>query len=336
MIYKAVIFDAGGVLHPDMSEAIKSDVKTELGLTKDQATEFWDLVMNTLGVGKISEAEFWPIVTKQFGLRTIRPEENLLGRVYEKRLTVRHELLDLARELSGIGIKTSVLSDTIESHAKAQTATGQYKPFDEIFLSNEVHIRKPGQKIYEIALEKLGVRAEETIFIDDREINLESPRRMGMRTILFESQEKLIEEIHALCFPVTTDSPWVSLTFLARPDGALLLQHRDNKPNIASPGAISAWGGRGNAGETPFECAFRELKEETSLRPNPNDLAFIDHYQLDHEERDFWAFELKQVDDKSLKVFEGQGFVVLKDQKQADALPVISLVKQIIKEHSLL
>jgi epoxide hydrolase-like predicted phosphatase len=336
MIYKAVIFDAGGVLHPDMSGAIKADVKKELGLSPDQAVDFWEMVMSTLGLGLITEAEFWSQVETRFGTRPVSAQENLLGRAYEKQLKLRSPVIGLAKLLAARGIKIAILSDTIESHVKAQAALGQFEHFDEVFLSNELHIRKPGPKIYEIALAKLGVKPEETIFIDDREVNLESPRQLGMRSVLYQNEDRLIAEIEALCLPVHEDLPWVCFTVLKRPDGALVLQHRDNKPNIASPGGITGWGGAGTDGETPLECAYRELREETNLRPEPNDFKFLGYFRktkpVHGEDSHVWAFELDGIDDKTLKIFEGQGFVVLKNLRQASALPLTTLMRQVASE----
>ena len=45
--------------------------------------------------------------------------------------------------------------------------------------------RKPEHKIFEIALNKLAVQAEECIFIDNSVANLKIAEEVGMYTILF-------------------------------------------------------------------------------------------------------------------------------------------------------
>ncbi|MBI4162306.1 MAG: HAD-IA family hydrolase [Candidatus Aenigmarchaeota archaeon] len=42
-----------------------------------------------------------------------------------------------------------------------------------------------------IALEKAKCKAEECVFIDDKESNLLPAKKLGMRVVLFESPEKL-------------------------------------------------------------------------------------------------------------------------------------------------
>ncbi len=53
--------------------------------------------------------------------------------------------------------------------------------------------------------------------------------------------------------------------FLLTLDGRLLLQLRDDKPDIHYPGMITAFGGAADPGETPEACALRELAEETGI-----------------------------------------------------------------------
>ena len=51
--------------------------------------------------------------------------------------------------------------------------------------------------------------------------------------------------------------------FLLRDDGALLLQHRDNKPGLPNAGRWSPLGGHCEADEDVEACVRRELREET-------------------------------------------------------------------------
>ena len=45
-------------------------------------------------------------------------------------------------------------------------------------------IKKPDKAIFDLTLKKLGVSAEETVFLDDIGGNLKTARKMGMHTIL--------------------------------------------------------------------------------------------------------------------------------------------------------
>ena len=55
----------------------------------------------------------------------------------------------------------------------------------------------------------------------------------------------------------------VASVFLLRDDGALLLQHRDDKPGLPLAGKWAPPGGHCEPGEDAGHCARRELREET-------------------------------------------------------------------------
>jgi 8-oxo-dGTP pyrophosphatase MutT (NUDIX family) len=61
--------------------------------------------------------------------------------------------------------------------------------------------------------------------------------------------------------------------FLLTPDRRLILQLRDDKPDIHYPAMITAFGGGAEPGETAEECALRELEEETGIRARAADLT---------------------------------------------------------------
>jgi len=59
------------------------------------------------------------------------------------------------------------------------------------FSSCYVHSRKPEPTIFRVALEVTQRSAERCIFIDDRPLNLESPRKLGFHTIHFQNPDQL-------------------------------------------------------------------------------------------------------------------------------------------------
>jgi putative hydrolase of the HAD superfamily len=69
------------------------------------------------------------------------------------------------------------------------------RDFEAFFSSCFVHIRKPDEAIYRLALEVTQRRAEECLFIDDRALNLECARQMGMCTIHFENAAQLRQDL---------------------------------------------------------------------------------------------------------------------------------------------
>ena len=53
----------------------------------------------------------------------------------------------------------------------------------KIIESARVNCRKPGEKIYNLTLEKLGIDAAEVVFIDDMAKNVETAKSLGWQGI---------------------------------------------------------------------------------------------------------------------------------------------------------
>jgi putative hydrolase of the HAD superfamily len=69
------------------------------------------------------------------------------------------------------------------------------KNFLVFFSSCYVRSRKPEEAIFRVALEVSQRSPEQCLFIDDRALNLESPRRLGMKTIHHQNAEQLRAEL---------------------------------------------------------------------------------------------------------------------------------------------
>jgi putative hydrolase of the HAD superfamily len=75
-------------------------------------------------------------------------------------------------------------------------------PIDEIFElvvdSGFEGVRKPEPAIYRLLLERLGLPAQETLLLDDMEINCDAAREHGMHAVWFRENAQAIDEIEAL------------------------------------------------------------------------------------------------------------------------------------------
>ncbi len=72
------------------------------------------------------------------------------------------------------------------------------KDFQVFFSSCYVYARKPEETIFRIALSVTQRPAEQCVFIDDRAINLENPRRLGMSVIHHQNAPQLLGELQSL------------------------------------------------------------------------------------------------------------------------------------------
>lgn len=74
------------------------------------------------------------------------------------------------------------------------------KYFDVISISGELKVKKPDDRIFLYTIEKLGVRAEDCVYVDDRRSNLGAAKRVGMHPVLLNSRKVMYEGVSVAGF----------------------------------------------------------------------------------------------------------------------------------------
>jgi putative hydrolase of the HAD superfamily len=110
------------------------------------------------------------------------------------------ETIDLARALARTGRYRlmTINNESAELNRYRLEQFGLRDIFITFFSSCWVGILKPARRIYEVALAMSQAEPEGSVFIDDREQNLEPARALGMRTIRFTDAHRLRQELAAL------------------------------------------------------------------------------------------------------------------------------------------
>ena len=103
------------------------------------------------------------------------------------------------RSLKKEGYRTYCLSNySYRVETEAAHALSFLKELDGGILSYKVHQIKPDPKIYQMLMERYGLKAEESVFLDDSPANIETARALGMQGILVTSQEQAVEALDQL------------------------------------------------------------------------------------------------------------------------------------------
>ncbi|OLE55870.1 MAG: hypothetical protein AUG51_01185 [Acidobacteria bacterium 13_1_20CM_3_53_8] len=112
----------------------------------------------------------------------------------------------------------------------------------------------------------------------------------------------------------------VASIFLLRDDGALLLQHRDNKPGLPLAGKWAPPGGHCEAGEDMERCARRELREETGYDCARLNLlgSFIDDNVENHPAYPLTVFWARYDGVQTLQCLEGQAVEFVEREQVSD------------------
>jgi putative hydrolase of the HAD superfamily len=99
---------------------------------------------------------------------------------------------------SGKYFIAAINNEPLELNQYRIEAFGLRKEFLVFFSSCYVRSRKPEELIYRVALEVTQRPPEECVFIDDRALNLENPRRLGMTVIQHQNAEQLTADLRKI------------------------------------------------------------------------------------------------------------------------------------------
>ncbi|XP_061459477.1 acyl-CoA dehydrogenase family member 10 isoform X2 [Rhineura floridana] len=93
------------------------------------------------------------------------------------------------------GLKTAVLSNNFYLHNGDSFLPLDRKQFDVIIESCREGVCKPDPRIYRVCLERLGVQAHESIFLDDIGQNLKAAAHLGIKTLKVDDLESAIQQL---------------------------------------------------------------------------------------------------------------------------------------------
>jgi len=189
----AVIFDWGGVLIEDPAPALFKYCANALDVSEEQYAIAFDICINDFQAGAVTERQFWMNMTKR--LEVPMPKaDSLWTEAFAQAYKPRQEMFSLASRLQQAGCKTAILSNT-EKPVVELINKQKYDVFDVTVLSCLEGTAKPGRKIYDLTLARLGIPAEQALFIDDKQPNIDGAKQAGLQTILFKNTEKLKKDI---------------------------------------------------------------------------------------------------------------------------------------------
>ncbi len=197
---KNIIFDMGGVL-VDLDAQRCIDAFERLGASnvadyvRDFRTE--DLFLD-IETGRMTTQEFCNEVRRMSGCDA--SDEAVIAAWNALLLPTDEVKKNAILSYRKAGYKTMILSNTNQMHWEA--ASRKMIPhegrdisdyFDRAFLSHEMGVRKPDAEIYRQVLERAGILPEETIFIDDNEMNVVAARESGIRAFHEKEGHRWIE-----------------------------------------------------------------------------------------------------------------------------------------------
>lgn len=211
---KHFLFDFGGVLiKPTHSIKNLFDIiEHDLGIIIPRSeTSYYRKLFRQVGAGIINSREFIVKVLQRYYYPNQKKDGSLPPKsinidyylelwfqLYSKFANISSEMEEIVQDLHQAGYKVSLMSNTFDIHAKSNELKGFYDLFDNVFLSNEIGLRKPELEKYKYVIRKLKTKPKYCIFIDDKMANLIPARQLGIHVIKFESIQKFKGQLRDL------------------------------------------------------------------------------------------------------------------------------------------
>lgn len=205
---RAVIFDLGGVVLGSPLHAI-AGYERELGLPNNAinrvvATTAPHGAWSRLERGEISMLEFFDFFEQDCADAGWKISAREMMERMAETSKPRPKMVEAIRRIRNQGLLVAALTNNWAPEGEAESATNPLLPLFNVFVESSVEgLRKPDPRIYELVLERLDVKPQEAVFLDDIGANLKPARAMGIRTIKVETPEAALEELtHMLGFPL--------------------------------------------------------------------------------------------------------------------------------------
>lgn len=149
--------------------------------------------------GKLTGRAFFQKLARDGGIHLTEAQVDDLLRLDGKMWsTVNERMVNWQRKLKERGLLTGILSNMGDSVLEVLQVTHAWiANFDTHVWSYQLRIAKPDPAIYHHTLSKLGVRAEEALFVDDKRENIAAAHAVGMQAIQFSTADKLREDLVA-------------------------------------------------------------------------------------------------------------------------------------------
>lgn len=199
MSIRAVFFDLGGVILRTEYQAPRQRLAERFGM------DYEDIEKIVFGggangsaarasVGEIPEEEHWQNVMRM--LKLPGGDYKDIQKEFFGGDIVDRTLLQFVKSLKP-KYKTGLISNAWSGLRQYILREKIDDAFDSIVISAEVGAVKPSAKIYQIALDQLGVKPKEALFVDDFIENIEACEKLGMKGIHFTDPESAIKQVKA-------------------------------------------------------------------------------------------------------------------------------------------
>jgi len=192
-----IFFDIGGVILTNgWDRGARREAAQTFGLDWEDFQDRHDLSFPAFDAGQITLNQYLDRTLFYRSRSFTREEFTAFMFAQSKEYPETRAILSaLAR--TGKYLIAAINNEPLELNQYRIEAFQLRKDFQAFFSSCYLNARKPEETIYRIALEVTQRAPESCVFIDDRALNLENPRRLGMNVIQHQNAPQLRKDLES-------------------------------------------------------------------------------------------------------------------------------------------
>jgi putative hydrolase of the HAD superfamily len=201
---KAVIFDYGNVISAQQTSGVQQEMEKLTGVPASLFASVYDTYRFEFDRGTINGAQMYAMLLKNAGYEALSKDTALMQKIAYIDMSswrrINTDVVEWCLALKKQGYKLGILSNM--PHEFLDAYESEIPPFveaDYACFSCRVKLIKPEEAIYRDALRGLGVEADEAVFFDDLQANIDAANKFGIHGVLWTGLEDAKRALAGIC-----------------------------------------------------------------------------------------------------------------------------------------
>jgi putative hydrolase of the HAD superfamily len=194
---RGLLVDFGGVLTTNVFDSFRAFCRGE-GLDPDAVRRLFReepealRLVRAIETGSLSEEEFG----ERFGgLLGVERRTGLVERMFWH-IRPDETMVEAVRRARAQGIRTGLVSNSMGAGRYDRSTFPEL--FDGVVISGEEGMHKPQPGIFRLGAERIGLRPEECVFVDDLRENCQGAEAVGMTAVLHRGADSTLPRLEEL------------------------------------------------------------------------------------------------------------------------------------------
>ncbi|BCS90783.1 MAG: hypothetical protein ARM1_0240 [Candidatus Micrarchaeota archaeon] len=191
-----ILSDMGGVIIEFDNSYIAERYAELFNIDPKKANALIERYSELLDINKIKIDEFFSIIAKELNISKRRAREEWINTI-KARAKVDRDIEEIYRSYKLKGYTIAYITDVsrVSYLIEKRMNLIDYSLPDRIFISSYTGYSKKDPRAFYKVLDYYAVKPKEVVFIDDRDQNIETAKKIGIRCIKYKDKDSFIKAL---------------------------------------------------------------------------------------------------------------------------------------------